>query len=60
MVNDIGQTIDQVSLVPKVWKLRALDSIKTPPNYLTSDDVGGPAYNWIDISGTGNRLNISN
>ena len=45
MVNDIGQTIDQVSLVPKVWKLRALDSINTPPNYLTSDDVGGPAYN---------------
>ena len=35
-------------------------SINTPPNYLTSDDVGGPAYNWIDISGTGNRLNISN
>lgn len=30
MVNDIGQTMDQVSLVPKVWKLRALAFVAHP------------------------------
>ncbi len=30
MVNDIGQTMEQVSLLPKVWKLRALAFVTHP------------------------------
>ena len=51
-------SVQNIGASDLIWQIISSTTTTMPTNYtwLSSDQTGGPTYNWIDISGTGTKV----